>query len=199
MSTRLLHYHFDNREKLFLAALRFSFEHTGSDIYDAAPPTTPRPGGWPASSTPPCRSTENCAGISRCGRSCGARANRDAESKALAVDLYRAQQGWIGAIRDGIAAGEFIALRHRGASPPDRSLCDGYGIRLVLEDPSLSIDRARAPIWASGQPSRHHPASSPRTDRCMKTSAPPNSPQALPVAAAPRPRRVLAAPRLRLS
>src|SRR5215475_9342213 len=33
VSTAALHYHFDNREKLFAEALRYSFEHTGRDVY----------------------------------------------------------------------------------------------------------------------------------------------------------------------
>jgi len=35
VSTAALHYHFDTREKLFAEALRYSFEHTGRDVYEA--------------------------------------------------------------------------------------------------------------------------------------------------------------------
>src|SRR5262249_59367258 len=38
VSSALLHYHFSNRETLFLAALRHSFEHTGEETYLAEPP-----------------------------------------------------------------------------------------------------------------------------------------------------------------
>jgi len=38
VSTALLHYHFENREKLFLEALKFSYEHAGADGYAAEAP-----------------------------------------------------------------------------------------------------------------------------------------------------------------
>ena len=38
VSGALLHYHFANRQTLFLAALRFSFEHAGAAGYRAEPP-----------------------------------------------------------------------------------------------------------------------------------------------------------------
>ncbi len=34
VSTAALHYHFDTRENLFAEALRYSFDHTGADVYE---------------------------------------------------------------------------------------------------------------------------------------------------------------------
>src|SRR5699024_5232784 len=39
VSTAALHYHFATRENLFAEALRYSFDHTGADVY------TPQGGG----------------------------------------------------------------------------------------------------------------------------------------------------------
>ena len=56
---------------------------------------------------------------------------------------------WFGeAIADGVASGEFtVADRDRHV---DRllALIDGYGIRALIEDPAMPLERARAEIWA---------------------------------------------------
>ena len=40
-------------------------------------------------------------------------------------------------------------MRHRGARAGlISSLCDGFGVQLMFGNPSLTIDSARAAIWA---------------------------------------------------
>ena len=152
VSSALLHYHFENREKLFLAAMRFSFEHAGAEDYETSRPgrSAPPPGGWPGSSTPACRSTPNCAATSCSGRSCGCAARATPSPSDLAQDLYLELREWVGAaIRDGIAAGEFTPATWPRSTDLLLALADGYGIRLVLDDPVLTLDRARTQIWAA--------------------------------------------------
>jgi AcrR family transcriptional regulator len=149
VSSALLHYHFENREKLFLAALRFSFEHTGSDNYDAEPPAD-HPNTWRLA-----RIIDACLPIDADLRrdfllwqELWLRGSRDDDSKALAVDLYAELRDWVGgAIRDGIAAGEFVPCDVSDVTDLVLALVDGHGIRLVLDDPLLTLDRARAQIW----------------------------------------------------
>ena len=116
VSSALLHYHFENREKLFLAAMRFSFEHAGADDYDADAARTEPPHTWRLA-----RIIDACLPIDAelrrdflLWQELWLRGSRDADSKALAVELYLELREWAGgAIRDGIAAGEFIAVRRR--------------------------------------------------------------------------------------
>ena len=109
VSTAALHYHFDTRENLFAEALRYSFEHTGRDVYQSHSEQRHRDQrGSPGSSPRRCRQRRACAGSGRCSRSCGAGPNREPESRAVAIELNRAQQGWIEeTLDDGIASGEF--------------------------------------------------------------------------------------------
>lgn len=150
VSSALLHYHFENREKLFLAAMRFSFEHAGAEDYDATPPDD-APSTWQLA-----RIIDACLPINTelrrdflLWQELWLRGSRDAESKALAGDLYVELREWMGgAIREGIERGEFRDCDVAAVTDMLLALADGYGIRLVLEDPVMTLDRARAQIWA---------------------------------------------------
>ena len=116
VSTAALHYHFDTRENLFAEALHYSFDHTGADVYQAQrhgrhghrPARPDHLGLAPADAEPPPEWAM--------WQELWCRAGRDPESRTLAIELYRAHQGWIQeTLEDGIASGEFTALRHRGA------------------------------------------------------------------------------------
>jgi AcrR family transcriptional regulator len=150
VSSALLHYHFENRDKLFLAALRFSFEHAGADRYRAEPPDE-APATWLLA-----RIVDACLPVDEelrrdflLWQELWLRGARDTESKELAGALYAEMREWVGgAVRDGVAGGEFRAVDVDAVSDLLLALTDGYGIRLVLEDPVLTLDRARAQIWA---------------------------------------------------
>ena len=77
------------------------------------------------------------------------RANREPESRAVAIELNRAQQGWIEeTLADGIASGEFKPCDPVTHARMISSLCDGFGVQLMFGNPTLTIDSARAAIWA---------------------------------------------------
>jgi AcrR family transcriptional regulator len=148
VSSALLHYHFETREKLFLAALRFSFEHAGVD--DRREPPSEHPHTWRLA-----RIIDACLPVTPALRrdfllwqELWLRGSRDAESRALAADLYVELREWAGtAIRDGIKAGEFDDCDVTVVTDLLLALADGYGIRLVLDDPTVTLDRARDQIW----------------------------------------------------
>jgi AcrR family transcriptional regulator len=150
VSSALLHYHFENRDKLFLAALRFSFEHTGAERYRATPPDD-APATWLLA-----RIIDACLPVDEelrrdflLWQELWLRGSRDKESKELAGALYAEMREWVGsALRDGVESGEFAPVDVSAVSDLLLALTDGYGIRLVLEDPVLTLDRARALIWA---------------------------------------------------
>ena len=67
----------------------------------------------------------------------------------MAIELNRAQQGWIEeTLADGIASGEFTKCDTESHALLISSLCDGFGVQLMFGNPSLTVDSARATIWA---------------------------------------------------
>ncbi|MFJ9817421.1 TetR/AcrR family transcriptional regulator [Streptomyces sp. NPDC101151] len=147
VSTALLHYHFDTREKLFTEAMTHSFANTAVDLERDAEtasaavilarilrsllPTDPElQQDW------------------RLWQELWARALRDETTRAFAVDLYAQLHGWVaGAVRRGIASGEFEPTDVDDLSTLVLSLSDGYGIRLMLRDPTVTLDTALSSVW----------------------------------------------------
>ncbi|MFE2103005.1 MULTISPECIES: TetR/AcrR family transcriptional regulator [unclassified Streptomyces] len=147
VSTALLHYHFDTREKLFTEAMTHSFANTALDVdrdADTAPaavilartlrsllPTDPElRQDW------------------RLWQELWARALRDETTRTFAVDLYAQLHTWVAdAVRRGIESGEFTPTDVDGLSTLVLSLSDGYGIRLMLRDPTVTLDGALTAIW----------------------------------------------------
>lgn len=154
VSTALLHYHFDTREKLFLEALKFSFENAGAEEYLAAPPKN-SPHSWTLA-----RVIDACLPRTpelrrdfMLWQELWLRAARDIDSRLVAVDLYRQMQEWVGSvITKGIVAGEFTACDVPQVADRLLVLTDGYGIRLLLDDPRLSLADVRAAIWSAVSP-----------------------------------------------
>ncbi|MFF5206179.1 TetR/AcrR family transcriptional regulator [Streptosporangium sp. NPDC000396] len=149
VSTALLHYHFENRERLFAEALRYSFEHSGREEYDAVPPAE-RPLTWKLA-----RMIEACLPIgAETRRDCllwaelWPRAARDADSRDLTVRLYRDVHRWfVEAIEAGVATGEFTSCDAPAVAELILVLTDGYGVHLLFDDPLINLDRARNEIW----------------------------------------------------
>lgn len=147
VSTALLHYHFDTREKLFTEAMTHSFAHTAVDVErdaETAPaavvlarilrsllPTDPElHQDW------------------RLWQELWARALRDETTRLFAVDLYAQLHAWVaGAVRRGIESGEFTPTDVDDLSTLVLSLSDGYGIRLMLRDPTVTLDKALTAVW----------------------------------------------------
>jgi AcrR family transcriptional regulator len=149
VSTAALHYHFDTREKLFAEALRFSFEHTGREVYQARSENdsaTKRLARIISASLP---TTEGLRREWAMYQELWCRANREPQARAVAIELNRAQQGWIEeTLSDGIASGEFKPCDTTAHAGLINSLCDGFGVQLMFGNPALSIDAARQAIWA---------------------------------------------------
>ncbi|MFF3326720.1 TetR/AcrR family transcriptional regulator [Streptomyces sp. NPDC002889] len=149
VSTALLHYHFENREKLFTEAMTHSFAQTATELErdaDSVPasvilarilhsmlPTDPElQQDW------------------RLWQELWVRALRDDTARDLAIDLYEQLHDWVGhALRRGIDSGEFARCDVDTTSTLLLSLCDGFGIRLMLSDPKVNLDTAQAAIWGA--------------------------------------------------
>lgn len=149
VSTAALHYHFDNREKLFAEALRYSFEHTGRDVYHHPSETDTATKRLARIITASLPTTESLRREWAMYQELWCRANREPQARSVAIELNRAQQGWIEeTLADGIALGEFKRCDTVALAGLISSLCDGFGVQLMFGNPALSIDSARSAIWS---------------------------------------------------
>ncbi|MFF1344194.1 TetR family transcriptional regulator C-terminal domain-containing protein [Streptomyces sp. NPDC058290] len=81
------------------------------------------------------------------------RAQRDQTARHLAVDLYDQLHAWVGgAVERGIDSGEFTECDVAAVSTLVLALCDGLGIRLMLDDPRVDLATARSTIWRAIAP-----------------------------------------------
>jgi AcrR family transcriptional regulator len=151
VSAPLVHYHFDSREALLVEALEHSFETAGDQRTGY--------GGGPAA--PP--EDRLRALIDACLPEPGAqrddfvlwvelwlRAARHPELSATAGRLYARLHEWTrGVIDDGVARGAFAAEDTERATDRLLALIDGYGLRALIGDPAMPLERARAEVWAA--------------------------------------------------
>lgn len=154
VSPALLHYHFANREKLFLAALRYSYATAGAKDYASAPPAeSADPHAWRLA-----HAIEMCLpGTPELRRDfllwqeLGLRAARDQSTAAAAAELYGELAEWLaGIVLCGVEEGRFgAALAPRAAADLVIALTQGYGVALLLPKPPYTLDEARDAIWAT--------------------------------------------------
>jgi AcrR family transcriptional regulator len=150
VSPALVHYHFDSREALLVEALEHSYELAGSSRAVAA-------AEGPAAE-------RLAAMIDACLPFPGdqrddwllwvelwLRAARHPELAPTAGLLYARLHEWFRTVLDeGVAAGEFDAPATGTQRLTDRLLAaiDGYGLRALIGDPAVPVERARAEVWA---------------------------------------------------
>ncbi|MFF3940484.1 TetR/AcrR family transcriptional regulator [Streptomyces phaeofaciens] len=147
VSTALLHYHFDTREKLFTEAMAHSFANTAVDVE--------RDAGTAPAAVILARILRSLLPTDavlhqdwRLWQELWVRALRDESTRVFAVDLYAELHAWVsGAVRRGIESGEFTPTDVDELATLVLSLSDGYGIRLMLRDPMVTLDKALASVW----------------------------------------------------
>ncbi len=144
VSTALVHYHFATREALLAEALEHSFE-TAGDVRDEE--------GDPV--------TRLRAMIDQCLPLPGElecdwvlwvelwlRAVRHPELRPTAALLYARMHDWLAeAITAGIDDGEFAPCDAGAVADRALALIDGFGVRALLGDPKMPLERARDEIW----------------------------------------------------
>ncbi|MFJ6758629.1 MULTISPECIES: TetR/AcrR family transcriptional regulator [unclassified Streptomyces] len=152
VSKALLHYHFDTREKLFAEAMTHSFARTGTD-------TGSDTGTDPAAvvlarivrSMLP--TDEELRQDWKLWQELWVRALRDGTARTLAVDLYDQLHAWVtGTVERGISSGEFTDCDVAALGTLVLALCDGLGIRLMLDDPRVDLATAQSTIWRAIAP-----------------------------------------------
>ncbi len=145
-STALVHHYFSTREELLEQALLHSFEQAGDERFGEAPAEAGT-------------ATERLAqAIEWCLPLPGSqerdwvlwvelwlRAVRDPDLRPVAARLYRRYRDWIAdVIRSGVESGEFRTADVEGVADTAMALLDGTGVRMLIRDPAMEIDRIRA-------------------------------------------------------
>jgi len=151
VSPALVHYHFDSREALLAEALDYSYERAG----DARIST----GELPAAS----HLERLHSMIGQCLPETPAlaedwvlwielwlRAVRHPEMRPVAEELYGRLRTWFAEeIAAGVADGEFAACEVDDVADRTLALLDGYGVRTLIGDSSVPLERARAAVEAA--------------------------------------------------
>ena len=145
-STALVHHYFSTREELLAQALVHSFEQAGEERFGEGAETAGT-------------ATEGLAqAIRECLPLPGAqerewvlwvelwlRAVRDESLRPVAADLYRRYRDWMASfIRVGVDSGEFPSGTDvEAVADGAMALLDGVGLRALIGDPAMDVDRAR--------------------------------------------------------
>jgi AcrR family transcriptional regulator len=145
-----VHYHFDTRELLLAEALEASFQVAGevrlSTKYGPGPSierlrrkveeSLPYPGR---------RVTEWGLWVEL-----WLRAVREPALRQTAVEVYRGlHRSMRDLIAEGVEAGEFSIADVDGAVDRTLALIDGFGLRSLLGDPSVPVERAAEQVWSA--------------------------------------------------
>jgi AcrR family transcriptional regulator len=149
VSPPLVHYHFDSRETLLAEALRYSFTRAGDARISN--------GELPAAT----HAERLRSMIGQCLPATPAlaedwvlwvelwlRAVRHPELRPVAEELYARLREWFGdEIAAGVESGEFDAgIDVEAVTDRTLALLDGFGVRTLIGDSSVPLDRARAAV-----------------------------------------------------
>jgi AcrR family transcriptional regulator len=148
VSPALVHYHFDTRDALLAEALEHSFELLG-DIRT----TRAEDEGWTAAQRLGWMIDQSLPFPGLGDREWGlwlelwGRAARQPELREVATRLYRRYDAWIAEVVDeGVASGEFSTPDARATTQRLIAAIDGHGLRVLVDDPAMTSERARALI-----------------------------------------------------
>jgi AcrR family transcriptional regulator len=141
VSTALVHYHFATREALLAEALTYSFDRAGDTrtegpqrLRDMIEQCLPLPGE---------QEQDWVLWVEL-----WLRAVRHPELRPTAARLYARMHEWF---REAIEA-ELPELDAAATADRVLALIDGFGVRALLGDPEMPLERAREEIWAALAP-----------------------------------------------
>jgi AcrR family transcriptional regulator len=150
VSTALVHYHFRTREVLLAETLDYAF--------DLASAVRLRPAGEHGEAGSAAKRLADVVEQSLPTTDPGRRewqlwaelwlgAARDPSLRPIAAQMYVRYRTWIAtAVAEGVAAGEFAPVDPGETADLAMALIDGLGLRVLLGDPSMPLDRARERI-----------------------------------------------------
>ncbi len=137
VSTGLVHYHFATREDLLAEALEHSFEDAGdvggtTDLRAMIDSCLPLPGE---------QERDWVLWVEL-----WLRAVRHPELRPTAAKLYARMQEWFATAIEGHGHDPDEA---RAIADRVLALIDGYGVRALLGDPGMPLERAREEVWSA--------------------------------------------------
>jgi AcrR family transcriptional regulator len=150
VSTALVHYHFNTRETLLTETLDYAF-----DVASAVHLRPPDENGGDGSAAKRLAEVveQSLPGTDPARREWQLWAElwlgaaRDPSLRPIAAQMYARYRTWIAAaIAEGIAAGEFADVDPVKTADLAMAVIDGLGLRVLLGDPAMPLDRARERI-----------------------------------------------------
>lgn len=150
VSTALVHYHFATREALLAEALEYSYDHAG----DLRIREREEPAATHAERL--ARMVDHCLPSSESLErdwvlwvELWLRAVRHPELRPTSERLYARMREWFAdAISDGVQAGEFKECDPEAVADRALALIDGFGVRALLGDSEVPLERARREVGA---------------------------------------------------
>jgi AcrR family transcriptional regulator len=150
VSTSLVHYHFATREALLAEALEYSYGQVGDSRTAGAQPPSSSHAQHLARMVEQCLpSTPELERDWVLWVELWLRAVRHHELRPVAQELYARMRAWfVAAIRAGVRDGEFARCDPEAVADHALAVIDGFGIRALLGDHEMTLDRARRSIGA---------------------------------------------------
>lgn len=151
VSTALVHYHFDTREALLAEAIDYSYERAGDvRISDGALPAATH-GERLRSMVDQCLPTAPLLEEDWVlWVELWLRAVRHPELRPVAEKLYARMRKWFATeIAAGVRDGEFSACDPDAVADRTLALIDGFGLRTLIGDSAVPLERARDEVWAA--------------------------------------------------
>jgi AcrR family transcriptional regulator len=152
VSTALVHYHFATREALLAEALTYSFDHAGDarTIDTGEGPAMQRLRDMVEQCLPLPGEQERDWVL---WVELWLRAVRHPELRPTAAQLYSRMRDWFSeAIEEATAEGELAPCDPGATADRVLALIDGFGVRALLGDPAMPLERARQEVWAGLAP-----------------------------------------------
>jgi AcrR family transcriptional regulator len=148
VSTALVHYHFATREALLAEALEYSFEHAGDLRIEGEIPQAESHAERLAQMVEQCLpSNESQERDWVLWVELWLRAVRHPELRPTAEQLYSRMRVWFAKeIAAGVEAGEFADCDVEAVADRALALIDGFGVRALLGDSEVPLERARREI-----------------------------------------------------
>ena len=151
VSSSLVHYHFATREALLAEAIEYSYGAVGetrtADAQTAGGSHAQRLARMVDQSLPGTPELERDWVL---WVELWLRAVRHHELRPVAEELYARMRDWfVSAIRDGVRDGEFARCDPEEIADRALALIDGYGIRTLLGDREIPLERARRAVGAA--------------------------------------------------
>ncbi len=144
VSTSLVHYHFDSREALLAEALDWSYTHAADARIDRRPARRLARRALDADGRPVPARRPSLRQDWVLWVELWLRAVRHPELRPVAEELYARLHAWFAdEIAAGVTAGEFAACDPDQVADHALALIDGFGIRNLIGDGAIGLERAR--------------------------------------------------------